>query len=68
MDVLTRQQLEEQLERRRKVLEQLENGKAPQAAIEEARKKMRLTQRRLERMRAADYEESIESVQQLGGS
>lgn len=56
------------MERRRKVLEQLENGKAPQAAIEEARKKMRLTQRRLERMRAADYEESIESVQQLGGS
>ena len=66
MDVLTRQQLEDQLVRRRKVLDQLEKGKAPKAAIDEARKKLTLTQRRLERMRASDYEESIESVQQLG--
>lgn len=67
MDVLTRKQLEDQMERRRKVLEQLEKGKAPKSAIDEARKKMLLTQRRLERMQAAGYEECIEDVQQLGG-
>lgn len=57
MDVLTRKQLEDQLERRRKVLEQLEKGRAPQGAVEEARKKLKLTQRRLERMPKAEHED-----------
>lgn len=52
-DVLTRKQLMEQLQRRRAVLDKLMAGGAPRAAFEEARKKLLLTERRLERMDAA---------------
>lgn len=52
-DILTREQLMEQLGRRRAVLDKLMAGSAPRAAIEEAWKKVLLTKRRLERMDAA---------------
>lgn len=52
-DVLSREQLMEQLERRSAVLDKLMVGSAPRAAIEEAWKKVLLTKRRLERVDAA---------------
>jgi|GEM_PF-5681238 len=66
MDVLTRNQLEEQLRRQEAMLEDMRaNGRLPDKikAVEDL---VRLTRRRLERAREADYEESIEKVQQIG--
>lgn len=64
-DVLSIRQLEAQYERRLKVLDELAMNNAPAEAIAEARRKLLLTQRRLERAKAADYDEEIESVQQI---
>ena len=64
-DVLTIRQLEDQLRRREETLAQLKKTDAPQAAVDEAERRMQLTKRRLERARAADYDEEIEDIQQL---
>lgn len=65
-DILTRAQLEAQLERRQKFLAELEGCCADEKLIADVRKSIRLTQRRLERMQNADYEESIESITEIG--
>ena len=64
-DILTLRQLEEQKARREKKLEYLKETGAPAAAIKTAEDDLKLTNRRLERARAADYDEEIESVQQI---
>ena len=64
-DILTIRQLEDQLLRREKNLEYLKQTGAPPAAIKLAEDNLKLTKRRLERARAADYDEEIESVQQI---
>ena len=64
-DVLTIRQLEDQLRRREETLAQLKKTDARQAAVDEAERRMQLTKRRLERARAADYDEEIEDIQQL---
>lgn len=66
-DVLSIQQLEGQLARREAKLEYLKKTNAPEASVETARKDMELTRRRLERARAADYDEEMQSLQRLGG-
>lgn len=65
-DVLTIVQLEEQLERRKRILDTLLSTDAPKAAIEKAEKSLLLTQRRLERAQAADYDEEIVKVERTG--
>lgn len=65
-DVLTIVQLEEQLERRQRILDVLLSTDAPREAIETAQKNLLLTRRRLERARAADYDEEIVKVEQTG--
>lgn len=64
-DILTINQLETQRIRREEKLEYLKRTGAPEAAIRQAEKDLTLTRRRLERARAADYDEEIESVQQM---
>lgn len=49
-DVLTREQLEEQLKRRRTHLKYLEQTCADEKEIEKLRKDLRLTEKRLERL------------------
>ena len=66
-DVLTRAQLEQQAQRRRLFLESLKKNCADEKIIAAAEKDLKLTERRLERMLNADYEESIESITQIGG-
>ncbi len=65
-DILTIAQLEAQKARREDKLEYLKRTGAPPEAIRTAEADLRLTCRRLERARAADYDEEMESVQQLG--
>lgn len=68
MDVLTRKQLEDQLKRQRAQLEEMKaSGKEP-SVIDAFEKFVLLTQRRLERLENADYEEDMQSVQRMGGS
>lgn len=64
-DVLTIAQLENQLARREANLEYLKKSGAPAKTIRAAGKDLELTRRRLERARNADYDEEIESVQQI---
>ena len=65
-DILTIAQLEAQKARREANLEYLKKSGAPPEAIRTAEVDLRLTCRRLERARAADYDEEMETVQQLG--
>lgn len=65
-DVLTIRQLEEQLTRRQGILDVLLSTNAPREAIETAQKNLLLTRRRLERARAADYDEEIVKVERTG--
>lgn len=53
-DVLSIEQLKEQFERRKRILDTLLSTDAPKAVIEKAQKSLLLTQRRLERAQAAD--------------
>ena len=52
-DILTQDQLLEQKARRENTLAKMEQENAPPAAIAEARKKLRLTELRLERIKSA---------------
>lgn len=61
-DVLTVRQLEEQLARRKKKLEYLKETGAPEKAIHTAEADLRLTRRRLERIRNADCDEIIQDL------
>lgn len=61
-DVLTVRQLEEQLARRKKKLEYLKETGAPVKAIHTAEADLRLTRRRLERIRNADCDEIIQDL------
>ena len=67
MDVLTIQQLNQQLQRRQTRLDALITQNAPKSVIEAAQKQLMLTRRRIERMQVADYEESPCTVKQMGG-
>ena len=67
MDVLTIQQLKQQLQRRQAWLDALIAQNAPKSVIEAAQKQLMLTRRRIERMQVADYEESPCTVKQMGG-
>lgn len=67
MDVLTIQQLNQQLQRRQARLDALIAQNAPKSVIEAAQKQLMLTRRRIERMKVADYEESPRTVKQIGG-
>ena len=67
MDVLTRQQLMEQYSRRQARMDMLIAQNAPKSVIEAAQKQLMLTRRRIERMQAADYEESPRTVKRMGG-
>ena len=64
-DILSIAQLEAQMARREAKLEYLKKTGAPPEAIRTAGKDLELTRRRLERAKAADYDEEIESVQQI---
>lgn len=64
-DILTIRQLEDQLERRKERLEFLKKTNAPGEVIATTEKDIQLTTRRLERALAADYDEEIETVQQI---
>ena len=64
-DVLSVRQLEAQLVRREEKLEYLKKTGAPADAIRIAGKDVDLTRRRLERAKAADYDEEIETGQQI---
>ncbi|MBP3410086.1 MAG: hypothetical protein J6M10_03725 [Clostridia bacterium] len=66
-DILTKAQLQEQLARRQETLRKMQAEGAPESSLHAQRKKIELTERRLERMENADYEESIESVLRIGG-
>ena len=66
-DVLTREQLLEQKKKRETYLKYLKQTCADEKIIQVAEKDLKLTERRLERMNNADYEESIETVTQIGG-
>ncbi|MBP3410461.1 MAG: hypothetical protein J6M10_05630 [Clostridia bacterium] len=66
-DILTREQLLEQKKKRETYLKYLKQTCAEDKIIKAAEKDLRLTVRRLERMENADYEESIESITELGG-
>lgn len=68
MDVLTRKQLEDQLKRQRAQLEEMKASGKEQSVIDAFEKFVLLTQRRLERLENADYEEDMQSVQRMGGS
>ena len=65
-DILTLEQLEAQAARRREKLEYLKRTNAPPEAIRVAEKDLQLTCRRLERARAADYDEEMQTLQILG--
>ena len=65
-DILTIAQLEAQKIRRTDRLEYLKKTNAPADVIRTAECDLRLTTRRLERARAADYDEEMQSVQQIG--
>lgn len=67
MDVLTIQQLNQQLQRRQARLDALIAQNAPKSVIEAAQKQLMLTRRRIERMQVADYEESPRTVKRMGG-
>ena len=67
MDVLTIQQLNQQLQRRQARLDALIAQNAPKSVIEAAQKQLMLTRRRIERMQVADYEESPRTVKRIGG-
>lgn len=67
MDVLTLQQLNEQLQRRQYRLDVLIIQNAPKSVIEAAQKQLMLTRRRIERMQVADYEEVPRTVKRMGG-
>lgn len=67
MDVLTREQLEDQLRRQQAQLEDMRAEGKEQSVIDAFEKFVLLTRRRLERKINADYEEEIHSVQQMGG-
>lgn len=66
VDVLTMEQLEAQRQRREQSLAFLEASGAPEDVVQWARKLLRLTQRRIERAKVADYEEQIVRVQHMG--
>lgn len=68
MDVLTRKQLEDQLKRQQAQLEEMKTSGKEQSVIDAFEKFVLLTQRRLERLENADYEEDVQSVQRMGGS
>lgn len=65
-DILSIRQLEDQLERRKERLEFLKKTNAPGEAIATTEKDIQLTRRRLERARAADYDEEMQSLQRMG--
>ena len=67
MDILTVQQLKEQLMRRQARLDMLIIQNAPKSVIEAAQKQLMLTRRRIERIAVSDYEEAPRSVKQMGG-
>lgn len=67
MDVLTIQQLNQQLQRRQARFDALIAQNAPKSVIEAAQKQLMLTRRRIERMQVADYEESPRTVKRMGG-
>lgn len=66
MDVLTREQLQEQLKKREAWVEKLIKDCASPRLIDTAKKDLLLTRRRLERLQNADYEEDIADIQMLG--
>ena len=66
MDVLTREQLLEQKKKRETYLKYLKQTCAEDKIIRAVEKDLKLTERRLERMENADYEESIEVITELG--
>ena len=65
-DILTMNQLIAQEQRRAETLRMLETTGAPEASIREARSKLQLTQRRIERARNADYDEEIMEIRRIG--
>ena len=67
MDVLTIQQLNQQLQCRQARFDALIAQNAPKSVIEAAQKQLMLTRRRIERMQVADYEESPRTVKRMGG-
>lgn len=67
MDVLTIQQLNQQLQLRQARLDALIAQNAPKSVVEAAQKQLMLTRRRIERMQVADYEESPRTVKRMGG-
>lgn len=67
-DILTREQLLEQKKKRETYLKYLKQTCADEKIIRATEKDLRLTERRLERMQNADYEESIESITEIGGN
>ena len=68
MDVLTRKQLEDQLKRQQAQLEEMKAAGKEPSVIDAFEKFVLLTQRRLERLENADYEEDLQSVQRMGGN
>lgn len=65
-DVLTKKQLEEQLERRRAALAWLRENNRGQKEIDEMRKLVKLSETRLERLEHAAHKEETASVQEMG--
>lgn len=66
-DILTIRQLQDQLGRRQERLRQLIESSAPEMEIKQAQKDLQLTRRRLERAKAADYDEEMVELQRIGG-
>lgn len=64
-DILTIRQLQDQLGRRQERLRQLIESSAPETEIKQAQKDLQLTRRRLERAKAADYDEELMDVQEI---
>ena len=65
-DVLTKRQLQAQLERQSAMLADMRANSRSAAKIKAVEDLVRLTRRRLERLENADYEESIETVISIG--
>lgn len=65
-DVLTKRQLQAQLERQSAMLADMRANGRSAAKIKAVEDLVRLTRRRLERLENADYEESIETVISIG--
>lgn len=63
---MTKRQLEAQLARQMAMLEDMRANGRSSTKIKAVEDLVRLTRRRLERLENADYEESIETVTQIG--